>query len=109
MRYIADHDFHIHSTVSLCCHDENQTPETILEYAKENTDKFYTVNYYSYKFKASDYNVSYKEATDAANKFVSSVTNFFTITVSLPKLSFTLYLTESAPTPTITLSVTSPS
>ncbi len=46
-----------------------------LEYAKENTDKFYTVNYYSYKFKASDYNVSYKEATDAANKFVSSVTN----------------------------------
>lgn len=36
MRYIADHDFHIHSTVSLCCHDENQTPETILEYAKEN-------------------------------------------------------------------------
>ena len=36
MRYIADHDFHIHSTVSLCCHDENQTPEAILNYAKEN-------------------------------------------------------------------------
>ena len=36
MRYIADHDFHIHSTVSRCCHDENQTPETILNYAKEN-------------------------------------------------------------------------
>ena len=36
MRYIADHDFHIHSTVSLCCHDENQTPETLLEYAKKN-------------------------------------------------------------------------
>lgn len=36
MRYVADHDFHIHSTVSLCCHDENQTPETILGYAKEN-------------------------------------------------------------------------
>jgi len=36
MRYIADHDFHIHSTVSPCCHDENQIPERILQYAKEN-------------------------------------------------------------------------
>ena len=36
MRYIADHDFHIHSTVSLCCHDETQTPESLLRYAKEN-------------------------------------------------------------------------
>lgn len=36
MRYIADHDFHIHSTVSPCCHDEKQTPEVILEYAKQN-------------------------------------------------------------------------
>lgn len=36
MRFIADHDFHIHSTVSRCCHDENQTPEAILNYAKEN-------------------------------------------------------------------------
>ncbi len=36
MRYIADHDFHIHSTVSLCCRDENQTPETILNFAKES-------------------------------------------------------------------------
>ncbi len=35
MRYIADHDFHIHSTVSRCCHDDNQTPEAILNYAKE--------------------------------------------------------------------------
>ena len=36
MRFIADHDFHIHSTVSRCCHDENQTPDAILSYAKEN-------------------------------------------------------------------------
>ena len=36
MRFVADHDFHIHSTISPCCHDENQTPEAILEYAKEN-------------------------------------------------------------------------
>lgn len=36
MRYIADHDFHIHSTASPCCHDEFQTPDTILSYALEN-------------------------------------------------------------------------
>ena len=36
MRFIADHDLHIHSTVSPCCHDENQTPQAILEYAKAN-------------------------------------------------------------------------
>ncbi|MBE6770753.1 MAG: PHP domain-containing protein [Ruminococcaceae bacterium] len=36
MRYVADHDFHIHSTVSLCCRDDNQTPQAILNYAKEN-------------------------------------------------------------------------
>ncbi len=36
MRYIADHDFHIHSTCSPCCSDPMQTPETILNYAKEN-------------------------------------------------------------------------
>ena len=39
MKYIVDHDFHIHSTISPCCHDENQTPETILNYAKENNFK----------------------------------------------------------------------
>ncbi len=36
MRYIADHDFHIHSTYSPCCSDPLQTPENILKYAKEN-------------------------------------------------------------------------
>ena len=36
MRFIADHDFHIHSTVSRCCKDPLQTPERILSYAKEN-------------------------------------------------------------------------
>ena len=36
MRYIADHDFHIHSTISPCCHDENQTPDAILQYAIRN-------------------------------------------------------------------------
>ena len=36
MRYVADHDFHIHSTVSRCCKDPLQTPERILQYAKDN-------------------------------------------------------------------------
>ncbi len=36
MRYIADHDFHIHSTVSPCCSDPEQTPQRILQYAQEN-------------------------------------------------------------------------
>lgn len=36
MKYIADHDFHLHSTVSRCCKDIEQTPERILQYAKEN-------------------------------------------------------------------------
>lgn len=36
MRYIADHDFHIHSTVSRCCKDPAQTPERILRYAVNN-------------------------------------------------------------------------
>lgn len=36
MKYCIDHDLHIHSRLSLCSHDDNQTPERILEYAKEN-------------------------------------------------------------------------
>lgn len=47
MRYIADHDFHIHSTVSRCCHDENQTPEAILNYANEcKFDKICLTNHF---------------------------------------------------------------
>lgn len=36
MKYIADHDFHIHTTVSACCRDDNQTPERLLQYALQN-------------------------------------------------------------------------
>ncbi len=36
MRFKADHDFHIHSTISPCCHDPEQTPEAILKYAEKN-------------------------------------------------------------------------
>ncbi len=36
MRYIADHDFHIHSTLSPCSNDPLQIPENLLKYAKKN-------------------------------------------------------------------------
>lgn len=36
MRYVYDHDFHIHSQISDCSQDPEQTTERILAYAKEN-------------------------------------------------------------------------
>lgn len=36
MRYRYDHDFHIHSNISSCSNDPEQTKENILEYAKLN-------------------------------------------------------------------------
>lgn len=36
MRYIFDNDLHIHSQLSLCSKDPEQTPEAILQYAVDN-------------------------------------------------------------------------
>ena len=36
MRYIFDHDYHIHSWISSCSRDPEQTPERMLRYAQEN-------------------------------------------------------------------------
>lgn len=36
MRYLIDHDFHIHSVLSPCSNDPEQNNERILQYAKEN-------------------------------------------------------------------------
>ncbi len=36
MRYVIDHDFHIHSNVSISANYPEQTPENILKYAEEN-------------------------------------------------------------------------
>lgn len=36
MKYVVDHDLHIHSTLSPCCKVDSQTPERILQYAREN-------------------------------------------------------------------------
>lgn len=47
MKYIINHDFHIHSTVSGCCKDPLQTPERILTYAMENGfDKICLTNHF---------------------------------------------------------------
>ena len=39
MRFIYDHDFHIHSQLSLCSGDPEQNPQRILAYAKQNNLK----------------------------------------------------------------------
>lgn len=36
MKYKVDHDYHIHSRLSLCSNDPEQSTENILKYAKEN-------------------------------------------------------------------------
>ncbi len=36
MKFQIDHDYHIHSQLSSCSNDPEQTPERILQYAKEN-------------------------------------------------------------------------
>jgi histidinol phosphatase-like PHP family hydrolase len=51
MRFTFDHDYHIHSWISDCSRDPEQTPERILRYAQENglgkiclTDHFWDSN-----------------------------------------------------------------
>ena len=39
MKYIIDNDLHIHSHLSLCSGDEEQTCENILSYAEKNNLK----------------------------------------------------------------------
>lgn len=39
MRFIYDHDLHIHSRLSACSGDPEQSPERILQYAKDNNLK----------------------------------------------------------------------
>ena len=51
MKYVVDHDYHIHSMLSLCSGHPEQTPENILAYAQKNglkqiilTDHFWDEN-----------------------------------------------------------------
>ncbi len=36
MKYVIDHDFHIHTQLSYCSKNKDQTPENILKYGEEN-------------------------------------------------------------------------
>lgn len=36
MRFVIDHDYHLHTYLSSCCHEEEQTPERLLHYAEKN-------------------------------------------------------------------------
>ena len=45
MRYKIDHDYHIHSYLSLCSKEPAQTAERILKYAKDNN---FTSLYFSH-------------------------------------------------------------
>ena len=98
MKYEVDHDFHIHSTISPCCHDENQTPETILNYAKENNFKsicqIFTQMYaffvnMEYKFKVfaqrkSRNSLRRNSCLDYVNKF-QSITSYPELPEPLPE------------------------
>ena len=39
MRYVYDHDYHIHSSLSTCSNDEEQSAARILKYALDNSLK----------------------------------------------------------------------
>lgn len=39
MKYIVDHDYHIHSNLSSCSNDPEQTPKRLLRYAEDNNFK----------------------------------------------------------------------
>ncbi|MBQ4323900.1 MAG: hypothetical protein IJC19_08160 [Clostridia bacterium] len=36
MRFVIDHDYHLHTNLSSCCHEEEQTTERLLRYAEKN-------------------------------------------------------------------------
>ena len=47
MKYVIDHDYHIHSSLSLCSHDPDQSPERILNYAlKYDLKKIVLTNHF---------------------------------------------------------------
>ena len=73
MRYLLDHDCHIHSVLSNCSSDPEQTPERILKYAKENGLK---------KIVLTDH--FWDESVPGASKWYSDYHKFSDIKRSLP-------------------------
>lgn len=67
MKYIVDHDYHLHSQISQCSSDPEQTPQRLLEYAREKglrriilTDHFWDENVPG----ASNWYATYHKFTD---------------------------------------------
>ena len=67
MKYVIDHDYHLHSQISQCSSNPEQTPENILKYAKEHglrriilTDHFWDENVPG----ASNWYATYHKFTD---------------------------------------------
>lgn len=57
MRYVIDHDFHIHSGLSVCSGDPEQNPARILRYGEENNYRYLclTDHYWDEKVPFADY------------------------------------------------------
>ena len=49
MRYVFDHDFHIHSYLSTCSNDKEQSAERILKYALDNNLKQICITDHCYR------------------------------------------------------------
>ena len=73
MKYIFDHDYHIHSVLSNCSSDPEQTAERILRYAKENELK---------KIVLTDH--FWDESVPGASKWYADYHKFSDIKKSLP-------------------------
>ena len=65
MKYIIDHDLHIHSCLSACSGNPAQTPAAILNYARANgfkhiclTDHFLCIKWYIYNRIMIKFNIS---------------------------------------------------
>ena len=54
MKFTYDHDLHIHSQISLCSDDPDQTPDDILKYAKDNNLNTIVVTDHYWDEKASE-------------------------------------------------------
>ena len=83
MRYKFDHDLHIHSHLSICSNDKDQTAQNILKYAKENKlSKICLTDHYWDSTISCYYGDSTKTPCDGANFYKSQ--NYDYVSSSLP-------------------------
>lgn len=68
MKYVIDHDYHIHSRLSICSANEKQTPERILQYAKDNNFKKIVLTDHYFDSAVGVPNEFYKDQSDKYKK-----------------------------------------